>query len=507
MPLALNPDLPPDPADDRPPPPAAAAPAASFTGPSAQVRGPAKRSERAEMIALFRYQLIRGPADEQVGAKARGAMVRELAAQEHPWPFGGTKQFSRESIDRWVKAWKKNGFDGLKPAPRAQGPITESRVLLLAETLKREKPHRTAAQIKRIITTTLGDAPSETTLLRHFRALDLATGVPGAATGRFETQAANEIWVGDALHGPRIEGRKTYLFAFVDDHSRMVVAARWAFSEDTVRLAAVLRPALQTHGIPSNIYVDNGSAFSDKALIRVTAKLGTRLIHSAPYRPQGRGKIERFFNTVTQQFLGEITVTNQPSLPGTGQGSEISTLAELNSLFTSWVQVLYHRSVHSTTGQTPLERWDASWTHRTPVRKSPDVISEAFLWSARRKVTKTATVSLLGNIYQVDPLLAGTKVELVYDPFDLAASITVLSYQGAPAGKATLLEIRRHVHPKAKNAVADQDAGAQNVSTGIDYLRLLEDQHRQDMTGAPISFEKLAGPAPTATNSTQENTP
>ena len=506
MPLAPIPEHP-DPAAEAVPPPA---PAPSFTGPSAQVRGPAKRSERAEMIALFRYQLIREPADEQVGAKARGAMIRTLAAQEHPWPFGGTKRFSRESIDRWVKAWKKDGFDGLKPAPRAQGPITEPRVLLLAETLKREKPHRTAAQIKRIITTTLGDAPSETTLLRHFRSLELATGVPGAATGRFETEASNEIWVGDALHGPRIEGRKTYLFAFVDDHSRMVVAARWAFAEDTVRLAAVLRPALQTHGIPANVYVDNGSAFSDKALLRVAAKLGIRLIHSAPYRPQGRGKIERFFNTVTQQFLGEITVTNQPSLPGTGQGSEISTLAELNSLFTSWVQVLYHRSVHSTTGQTPLERWDASWTNRTPVRKSPEVISEAFLWSAIRKATKTATVSLLGNIYQVDPMLAGTKVELVYDPFDLAASITVLSYRGVPAGKATLLEIRRHVHPKAKNALADRDAGAQKVSTGIDYLRLLEDQHKHTMAGAPISFDKLTSPAPVTAptdTDTQENTP
>ena len=126
---------------------------------SVTVRGPVKRSERAELIALFRYQLIRAAADDQIGAKARGLMVRELAAQEHPWPFGGTKRFSRESIDRWIKAWKKEGFDALKPTPRTQGPITEPKVLFLAETLKREKPHRTSSQIKRIITATLGDAP------------------------------------------------------------------------------------------------------------------------------------------------------------------------------------------------------------------------------------------------------------------------------------------------------------------------------------------------------------
>lgn len=481
-------------------------PSPALPPPALEVRGPVKRTERAEQIALFRYQLIREAADESVGAKARGIMIRDLASQEHPWPFGGTKRFSRETLDRWVKAWKAEGFDGLKPAARAQGPVTEPRILLLAETLKRENPGRTTAQIKRIIAATLGDCPSETTLLRHFRSLNISTNVPGIATGRFETEASNVIWVGDALHGPRINGRKTYLFAFLDDHSRMIVASRWTYSEDTVRLAAVLRPALQTHGIPQAVYVDNGSAFSDKSLLRVCSKLGIRLIHSTPYRPQGRGKIERFFNTVTDQFLSEITVTEQSSVPGTNPGTQISSLGELNTLFTSWVQVLYHRTIHSSTGQTPLQRWDASWERRTPVRKTLEEISEAFLWSETRKVTKTASLSLFGNIYQVDPLLAGTRVELVYDPFDLTEPISVYSHQGIPAGTATLLEIRRHVHAKATNAINDQAAGIQSTGTGVDYLRLLEEKHRATMSAAPISFHHLNTRALPATQS-QETTP
>ena len=114
----------------------------------------------------------------------------------------------------------------------------------------REKPNRTTAQVKRIITETLGQAPSETTLLRHFRAKNISTGARPVATGRFETVASNEIWVGDALLGPSIGGRKTYLFVFLDDHSRMVTTARWAWGEDAIRLSAVMRPALETHGIP-----------------------------------------------------------------------------------------------------------------------------------------------------------------------------------------------------------------------------------------------------------------
>ena len=97
-----------------------------------------------------------------------------------------------------------------------------------------------------------------------------------------------------------------------------MTAGRWAFAEDTVRLSAALRPALQAHGIPESIYVDNGSAFVDSSLARICARLGIRLIHSRPYRPQGRGKIERFFNTVTSQFLSEITIAD-PS-PGTAIG-------------------------------------------------------------------------------------------------------------------------------------------------------------------------------------------
>ena len=265
---------------------------------------------------------------------------------------------SKDTIDRWIRAWRRYGFDGLKPKDRAQGPATPPQSLALAATLKRERPERTAAQVRRIMVETLGDAPSESTLLRHFRALDIPAGSPGQATGRFEASHPNEIWVGDGLHGPRIGGRKTYLFAFVDDHSRLVTAARWAFAEDAVRLSAALRPALQTHGIPESVYVDNGSAFVDASLSRICARLGIRLIHSKPYRPQGRGKIERFFNTVTSQFLSEITIADPPfqttigdALPvaGTanpaGAGTTICGLDELNALFTSWVQIVYHHSV------------------------------------------------------------------------------------------------------------------------------------------------------------------
>jgi len=451
-----------------------------------------------EKIALFRYQLIREAADESVTSRQRGPMVRALAAREHSGPFGGTVVVSKDTIDRWIRLWRRGGFDALKPRGRTQGPVTPSQVLSLAATLKRERPSRTAAQVRRIMVDTLGDAPSESTLLRHFRTLQIDT-TTREVFGRFEADYPNELWVGDGLHGPRIGGRKTYLFAFLDDHSRLVVAARWAFAEDSVRLTAALRPALQSRGVPGTIYVDNGSAFADESLARTCARLGIRLTHSKPYRPQGRGKIERFFNTVTSQFLTEITVVTPTAHHDDNDlvGSVISSQDELNALFTSWVEMVYHQAVHSSTGQTPIARWDAGWATRRPDRRDAAVIAEAFRWSAVRTVTKSATVSLQSNTYQVDPILVGTRVELVYDPFDLTAPITVNTAGGVPAGEATLTEVRRHVHKKAERAAADTaDNGARNAQSGIDYLRLVQTRHKNTMPTQAISFTRLAAPTP-----------
>lgn len=164
--------------------------------------------------------------------------------------------------------------------------------------------------------------------------------------------------------------------------------------------------------------------------------------------------------------------------------------------------MVYHHAVHSSTGQSPLARWDTGWDNRRPDRRDVDVIVEAFRWSAHRTVTKSATVSLQSNTYQVDPLLAGKRVELIYDPFDLTGPIAVTA-GGVPAGAAVLLEIRRHVHHKAAKAAADADTGAANASSGIDYLRLVEARHKNTIAAAPISFETMNTNA-TATTSTGE---
>jgi putative transposase len=442
------------------------------------------RLERARETGLFRYSLVQELAEPGLTALERGRRARELAGRVHDGPGGQPASVSRGTLDRWRRAYEAGGFDALVPSLRQPAPRTPAEVLAVAEALKREKPERTAAQVRRILQLTSGWAPSDRTLQRLFERLELNAPAPGPqeeqrAFGRFECARPNEMWTGDTLHGPVIAGAKAYLFAFLDDHSRAVMGARWAYHDDVVRMAAAFRPALQRRGVPQAIYLDNGSPFVDAWLLRGCAVLGIKLIHSRPGKPEGRGKIERFFRTVRDQFLVEV-----------GTGEKIGGLAEMNRLFQAWVEASYHQAVHSETGEEPIARW----ARATPAERAvpgPARLREAFLWSERRRAAKTALVSLHGNSYQVDAWLAGKYVELVFDPFDLDRIEVRLA--GKPAGTAVPFTVGRHRHPKTRTP--DGGQRAEPAPTGIDYLAALGDSHDAGLK-EQVSYRSLIGDGP-----------
>jgi putative transposase len=411
-------------------------------------------AQRRRDVGLFRYSLVRGPGDPGLSMRERGRLVRALAEMEHVGPDGQPVRVSRQTLDRWIRAWRHGGFDALVPAARAGVPRTPAGVLELAVALKREAPARTAAQVAAIIRQTHGEGPSERTIRRHFARLGLHTISDGdrLVFGRFEAKRPGDLWIGDAMHGPVVAGRRAILF---------------------LRLEAALRAALAARGVPAALYVDNGSPFVSKPLLRACAQLGIRLIHSRPGRPQGRGKIERAFRTVRQQFIVEAETRGIADLP------------ELNRLFSAWVETIYHRRVHSETQAAPIARLLAGGT---PVLPRPERLRQAFMWSETRMVTKTATLSLHGNSYEVDPALAGRRVELVFDPADLAR--IEVRYDGRPAGMAVPLRIERHTHPRRPKTDDEPPA-----ATGIDYLGLVDQRRRDEFTGR-IEFRALPGDQP-----------
>lgn len=435
------------------------------------------RASRAREIALYRYALIRPLADPGLSPSERGKLARELAAAVHVGPFGEPVTISRASLDRWIRAWRAGGFDALVPTERQVQARTDVAVLELAIRLKREHPARTAAHIARIVAAECGWAPSARTLQRHFARLELNTrpdGNPPTAFGRFEAAECDQLWVSDGLHGPIIDGKRAVLFALLDDHSRYVVGHRWGHGEDTLGMQAALHDAVKTHGCPSRLYCDNGSAYSSDQLAWSAAVLDIKLVHSQPGRPQGRGKIERWNRTVRDQFLVEVQATGAASL------------ADLNRSFTAWLHQQYHHAVHSETGATPAQRYHAEG-RATPAKPDPARLRRAFLWREQRKVTSFATISLHGNRFEVDAALVGRTIDVLFTPFDL--TVIEVEYSGRPMGHARPHTIGRHVHPAVK-----PDAAAPVEPTGIDYLRLLEDAHQREF-GQAINYPALADDA------------
>lgn len=426
----------------------------------------AARRRRVQEIALWRWTLVEPAMDPALTARQRGAVVRDLASRGHPGPGGKAMvTVSRRTLDRWVVARRDGGFEALVPALRQCEPRTDPEIVELAAGLKRENPQRTAAQVRRVLAARLGwaQAPAERSIQRWLAARELNTrpdGRPPEAFGRFQAGRVNEIWTADLMNGPVIGGRDCHLSVIIDDRSRFLVAARFVRRPDAFRFAGVFRAALGSCGVPDVLYCDNGSAYVDSSLKRTCAVLGIRLTHSEPGRPMGRGKVERVIETLQQQFMVEVTGDERHPAR-----HPVTSLEELNGLLEAWVRTVYHGRVHSGTGETPRSCWDAAGPRPLP---APGRLRHAFAWSAVRKVRKTATVELEGNVYCLDPFLAGRHVELLFDPADM--SELEVWWEGRKAGRALPQVIRRHAHPKAPPEDGDPPPAA---LTGTDYLGIV----------------------------------
>jgi putative transposase len=388
---------------------------------------PTDAEERRTEIALFRYTLIlpllRG--DHEPGGKGRRR--EQIAAGYYEIPHSSRRSVSVPTLSRWERRYNQAGFDGLKPKQRSdQGqPRTISADTLdRAEALKRQQPRRSSRSIVQALSLdTTQPIPEQTiaprTLRRQLALRDATTPQLLAEQRpkpyrRFERSHFGDLWQGDAMHGPKLpdpanpgKERQVFLFAFLDDHTRLVPHAQFYWNEQLPRLEDCFQRAMLRYGRPLAIYVDRAKAHVSNQMDTICAMLGIQRILGTPYYPEGRGKIERFFQFVQSDFLPELTT------------SSVDTLPLLNQSLLAWLEVVYHCKIHSETGQAPLERHRQDDTPSTrPV--DPTELRQAFLHRDQRTVTKTATFSFKSNRYRVADYLRRRIVELRYDPLDLS---------------------------------------------------------------------------------------
>ncbi len=377
-------------------------------------------------IALFRYGLIADLVRLPPGTKGLYRRLEEKAAGEYTIPGTARTHVAAETLRDWLKRYRQGGFDALIPKPRADRGRARRLPPAMVDCLLAIKEGNPKLSVRLIIeqARTTGTVPEglavpPSTVHRLFVRHGLMQKHSDEPTERdrrrFAFERAGQLWMSDVMHGPSVTigdrtKRKTYLIAFIDDATRVIPYAAFALSENTRAFLPVLKQAILRRGFSERLYVDNGANYRSRHLALVCAKLGVALIHARPYRPQGKGKIERWFRTVRAQLLTRLTAEDARSLEA------------LNRRLWAWVEGQYHYTPHrGLDGQTPLERW----AQTADQVRFPDPhldLDDLFLFEAARKVQKDRTVSLGGVVYEVDAALVGERVTLRYDP-------------GAPAGR------------------------------------------------------------------------
>lgn len=388
------------------------------------------RDNVSERVALFRHRLIARLLSEALSARQRQLEIERIITAEHQIPGTLRTRVAESTLRDWLRDYREGGFDALKPKrridaghPRALEPALVERLLQVKEA----EPDRSIRRIIEIVRQEGMLAPSahlpRSTVHRLFKQHGLmsrrAEDAPGEDRRRFAYARAGQLWMSDVMHGPAVPGadrrkRKTYLIAFIDDATRVIPHAAFAFAENTRAFLPVFKQALLRRGLPQRLFVDNGANYRSHQFALICAKLGVALIHARPFQPEGKGKIERFFRTCRAQLMAELT------------DSDTASLEALNRRLAVWIEGEYHQQPHRGLEQhTPLERW--AQTAEGVRYPDPDLdLDDLFLFEDQRKVQNDRTVSLHGQVYEVDASLVGQRVTLRYDPSQPQAPIQVV---------------------------------------------------------------------------------
>lgn len=399
--------------------------------------------ELKKAVAVFRYGVIADLiSGVQLPRGERRRLLSEKCARKWQIPGSSRTRIGLSTIKEWISRYKASGnrLESLYPDERedkGKSRAIDGETAAGIVVLRKEMPYATipillrAARERKIIMPGMKIAHS--TLYRFLASQGLMEqpDMSPKDRRRFEADAANALWQSDVMHGPMVlvdgKQRKTYLIAFIDDHSRLITHAEFFLSEGLPCFLDALRCALLTRGLPRKLYVDNGPAFRSNHLEHICASLGIVLIHAKPYQPEGKGKIERFFRTVRMQFLAV---------------AKESTLAGLNTALSRWVAE-YHDTTHSATGEPPRVRFARELAC---VRQAPSNLSDHFRKEAKRTVARDRTFTVQGRLYEAPVDLVGKQVRLLYHEHDPAR--VELLWQGKTYGFAPMTDV--HVNCRVK---------------------------------------------------------
>ena len=364
-------------------------------------------------IALFRYQLIVPLLNKTYPDSSALQYCKRITQKPLPYINDTFKQFSHQSIKYWCDLYRKHGFDGLYPKTRSDAGQTrrlDEHIKELIRAMRQANPRLTATNIylQLIHDGHIRKCDMSLSTVTRFISRLPKQHLPKEDMRAFEMQCPNDLWQLDTTYASYLtldhKKQRTYLIMAVDDCSRLIVGFGFFLEDNAINVQTVLKQAISKYGIPKRIYTDHGGSYKNSQLALICAHLQIEIARAQVYHGNQKGKVERAFRSVKEQWMYQQDF------------SAFRSLEELNQAFSSYVKTkntTIHRSLN---GSTPLNSFMEKSNQITLRRIDPESLTRAFYHTATRTVANDACVRLNNRIYETAQEYIATRVTLKYTP-------------------------------------------------------------------------------------------
>lgn len=428
---------------------------------------------KRKKICDFRHSVVAELGNPYLDRGKLTRLIKEKSGMEYDIPYSKRRTLTESCIRRWLNLYKKYGKEGLVPEmrhDRGRSRVLDDQEQSALINLLESKHELTAAaavkklQNKGIIKSEI----SSSSLSRFIKSNGLTykernRGKEEEKSLKFDFFSPLECIQVDVMYGPEIPDergkyKKALLMAFLDDATRRIVYSKFSFSEKSLLFEDGIKHILKSHGMIGRLYTDNGSSFVSNQTKRILDILGITLSHSRPGIPKGRGKVERFFRTVRDQFTRPLDVEG------------VQNIDDLNARFHTWLECEYHRSNHRGLREhiTPLDAWIAKAHHIISIKQGVD-LDRIFLHMFSRKVYKDSTFILKSTLFEAPSILAGKSINIHFDPHPPVKKVLV-SHSGKEYGYARIVDTYANSRVKrnyCSNRQIDIDDENSNIPVNI----------------------------------------
>ena len=408
--------------------------------------------KQREAVGLKKFSIISPVINGQV--KSNIEYFNEVASEPIEMPFLGMRRYAPKTLQTWLADYRRYGLSGLVKEHRndkGKSRTITSEIGDKIVAVRKENPRIpvTVLYDKLISDGVINPAKiSKSTLYRFVEDMSIKGAFRDEdeekETRRFSHEHVGDLWQADVLYGPhiRVGGKKlaTYLHMIIDDCSRYPVHTEFYLAQNFESLRHCFKEAVMRRGVPRLIYTDNGKIYRSQQFEFICAALGCTLLHSQPFVPQGRGKVERMFRTVRTRFLSSL------------DAESVTSLDDLNMQYFQWLETDYLRKAHGSLGGLSPHDVLMSQVGHLKLITDRAALDEAFMYRLSRKIQHDATVQIDNILYETDPVFAGKRLELRFEPNWIGDETKKLPLflDGKRIGEVWMVRFYDNAHAKRK---------------------------------------------------------